>query len=302
MSSPPGHATAWVFGDLMTDVVASIHSPVAWDSDTPARIQTFGGGSAANVAAWLAATGAHVVFVARRGDDPLGRTAEADLSEAGVRCRFVVDPDRPTGTCVVVSDGSARSMFPDRGANSGWRTTDIPADLDASITHVSGYPLLSDEWRPLAAALSAARAKGSAVSVDPSSAALIDEIGPAEFFARTGQLDLLKPNRDEARALTGLDDPEAAGRQLLSVADKVVVTLDRDGALLLDRSGTRMHAPAPQVDVVDTTGAGDAFTAGLLSAWLHGDGPKRLLDEATRTAAACLGVVGARPSVRIGTD
>jgi sugar/nucleoside kinase (ribokinase family) len=291
-----------VFGDLMTDVVASIHSPVAWDSDTPANIQTFGGGSAANVAAWLATTGARVVFVARRGDDPLGRTAEADLSQAGVDCRFVVDPGRPTGTCVVVSDGSARSMFPDRGANAGWRAADIPTDIHAAITHVSGYPLLSEEWRPLAAALSAARASGSAVSVDPSSAALIHEVGPEEFLRRIGPLDLIKPNRDEALALTGLADPEAAGAQLLKVADKVVVTLDRDGALLLDRAGTRMHAPPPQVEVVDTTGAGDAFTAGLLSAWLHGDGPERLLNEATRTAAACLGVVGARPSVRIGAD
>ena len=244
---------------------------MAWDSDTPAEVRSYGGGSAANVSAWLAAAGADVVFVARRGDDSLGRTAEAELAEAGVQCRLIVDGQRPTGSCVVVSDGSARSMFPDRGANEGWVSSDIPADIDATITHVSGYPLLSGAWRPLAMALQAAREHGSAVSVDPSAASLISRLPAAEFFDRTGPLDLLKPNRDEAAALTGLADPEAAGTRLLDVSATVVVTLDRDGALLLDRGGTRLHVPAPGVDVLDTTGAGDAFTAGLLYAWLHGD-------------------------------
>ena len=106
-----------VAGDILVDVLVRIDAPLALESDTPARTTLSGGGSAANVAAWLAATGQDVTFVGGVGDDVLGRGQEADLRALGVRTRMRIDASQPTGTCVVIvtADGR-RTMFPDPGA------------------------------------------------------------------------------------------------------------------------------------------------------------------------------------------
>src|SRR4051794_9023583 len=148
----------------MTDVIACVDAPIARGSDTAASIATHGGGSAANTAAWLAAAGVPVTLVARRGADPLGDAAELALRAAGVRTRLAVDPERPTGTClVVVEPGGERTMLPDRGANRGLQPADVPAiELAAGRhLHLSGYPLLDAPSRPAAlATLQAARRAG----------------------------------------------------------------------------------------------------------------------------------------------
>ena len=108
--------TIVVVGDLMVDVVAALPGPLAHGSDTPARISHTQGGSGANVAAWLAAAGADAAFAGRAGADPLGDAAVAAL--AGVALAVERDPERPTGTCIVlVHPGGERTMIPDAGAN-----------------------------------------------------------------------------------------------------------------------------------------------------------------------------------------
>src|SRR6202042_1884517 len=90
-----------VIGDLMTDTVAHATLPLARGSDTPAKVTPHGGGSGANPAAWLAADGADVAFVGRRGADIAGRNRDMELMGYGVDARLVMDPERPTGTSVV---------------------------------------------------------------------------------------------------------------------------------------------------------------------------------------------------------
>ena len=160
-----------VAGDVMRDVVATLAAPIAHGSDTPAAIAERGGGAGANVAAWLARAGAAVTLIGRVGDDPAGRAAADALRAEGVDLRLSVDPERPTGTCLVlVEPGGERTMLPDPGANAALVAEPLPPD--ATHLHVAGYALLRPGSRAAARALiAAARDAGATVSVDPSSAA-----------------------------------------------------------------------------------------------------------------------------------
>jgi ribokinase len=255
--------TLVVLGDLMVDVVTRVDAPLAHASDTPARISVQGGGSAANVAAWAAHLGTPTALVCRVGDDDRGRAALNEL--AGVDVHAEVDPQRPTGTCVVlVEPGGERTMLPDPGANDG----PLPQIPVGDHLHVVGYALLRDGPRASAmAAIERARAAGMTVSVDPSSWALI----------RPGAIppvDLLLPNEREAELVRG----------------DMVVKLGAAGARWGD-----IHVAAEPVAVVDTTGAGDAFAAGFLAARLSGGGRREALEAGCRVAGLAVAQVGARP-------
>ncbi|MEA2332543.1 MAG: hypothetical protein QOH58_2681 [Thermoleophilaceae bacterium] len=284
-----------MLGDVMVDVVARLSGPVALGSDSAARIALQGGGSAANVAAWLAAQGTAPALVGRVGADDRGAAATAELRAAGVDTRLAVDPERPTGTCVVlVAPGGERTMFPDPGANDALAPGDLPDELLApgGHLHVAGYALLRAGSRSAARwALQRAAAHGMSVSVDPSSAALLAP-GSLDLMEGAG---LLMPNAAEASALTGERDPAGAALALASRVGEVVVTLGADGALWTDGS-EQVHVPAEPVDAVsDTTGAGDAFAAGLLAARLEGAGPAAALGAGCRLAARAVVAPGARP-------
>ena len=283
-----------VVGDVMVDVVTRLSGPVAPGSDSPARIAFEGGGQAANTAAWLAVAGAPVSLVARVGEDAAGRSAVAELAALGVDTRVAVDDERPTGTCVVLvaADGE-RTMFPDAGANGALAPDDLSGDLlkPGSHLHVAGYALLRDGSREAAlSAVERAGAAGMSVSVDPSSAALLSD-GPARLGAG---VDLLVPNALEARALTGLDDPVDAARALAASFPEVVVTLGERGALWTDGADL-VRVEAEPATVVDTTGAGDAFAAGLLAGRVRGAGASAALSAGCALAARAVATPGARP-------
>jgi sugar/nucleoside kinase (ribokinase family) len=282
-----------VAGDVMSDVVATLGGPIAHGSDTAARIVQRGGGAAANVAVWLARAGAPVTLIARVGDDLAGRMTTEALRAEGVDAQLTVDPVLPTGTCVVlVEPGGERTMLPDPGANAALAAAPLPAG--ARHLHVAGYALLHPGSRPAALSLlAAARVAGLTVSVDPSSAAPLARVGPAAFLQWIAGADLLLPNRDEAAVLTGAADAEVAARSLTAHAREVVVKLGDGGALWTD--GTRVErAAAVPVPEADTTGAGDAFAAGLLAARAAGADPLAQLRSGCALAARAVARSGAR--------
>jgi ribokinase len=252
--------TLVVLGDLMVDVVA--RGSLARGGDAPARISVNGGGSAANVAAWAAALATPVTLVCNVGDDERGRTAVDELRAGGVEVQARIDPVRPTGTCVVLVEGGERTMLSDPGANDA-PLAEIPL---GDHLHVVGYALLRDGPRPSAlAAIERARAAGMTVSVDPSPMVRRGAIPP---------VDLLLPNEREAELVEG----------------EMVVKLGAAGARWGD-----VHVPAEPVEVVDTTGAGDAFAAGLLTARLAGADRPAALRAGCATAARAVARVGGRP-------
>src|SRR6201996_5970859 len=207
-----------VIGDLMTDTVAHATLPLARGSDTPAKVTTHGGGSGANVAAWLGADGADVAFIGRRGADIPGRNRDMELMGYGVDARLVMDPERPTGTCVVmVTHKGERTMLSDPGANAALSPDDLPHDLfiPGAHVHVSGYTLLSEGSRAAGlAAIEYARRAGMTASVDGASAAPLDRAGAEPFLELSSGAVLLFVNAAQAKVLTGRDDPEQAARGL----------------------------------------------------------------------------------------
>jgi sugar/nucleoside kinase (ribokinase family) len=283
----------------MVDVLAAMSGPLARGSDTPSRVTTAGGGSAANVAVWLAAQGVPTSYVGRVGDDALGRESVAGLTDRGVTAWVSTEPDLTTGTCIVlVEPGGERSMLPDAGANATLAAADLPqrAFRPGGHLHLSGYTLLNPGSRDAGmAALSMAAAADMTVSVDPSSAAPLAELGAARFLSMTRGVDLLLANRDEAAVLAGTSDPHLAAQQLGDTYREVVVKLGPDGAMW-QQGFIGASAPAERgVEVVDTTGAGDAFAAGFLASWLLHPEPETALAAGCRLAARAVSKVGARP-------
>jgi ribokinase len=285
-----------VLGDVMLDVVARLTAPIALGSDAPARVEFQGGGSAANTAAWLAVAGVRPTLVGRVGDDEPGRAAVAALHAGGVDARLAVEPGRPTGTCVVLVSGDGeRTMFPDPGANDRLATGDLPEDLLApgGHLHVAGYALLRPGSRAAAqSAIARARAREMTVSVDPSSAALLSRA----FLELARGASLMLPNVAEAQALTGEPDLEAAARRLATRFPEVIVKLGADGVLWTDGRDLLRVPAAPIATAIDSTGAGDAFAAGLIAARLKGADLEQALDAGCRLAAEAVGTPGARPA------
>lgn len=287
-----------VVGDIAVDVVAVLAGPLAVASDSAARIRYAGGGAGANVAVWLATLGVPVTLAGRVGADSAGARALADLTAAGVALAVSSDPDEPTGTVIVLVDpGGERSMIPDRGANRALAPTDVPVGLFAGARHLhlSGYPLLDGRSHDAAlAALQRAREHGLTVSVDPASVAPLVEFGPERFLSLTAGTDLLLPNEAEAQLLAGEPDTAVAAHRLADSYGAVVISCGAAGAVWAwdGRSG---HVPAVNTEVVDTTGAGDAFTAGLLAGWRSGASLPECVAAAVQTAARAITQVGARP-------
>ncbi|TDB80873.1 MULTISPECIES: carbohydrate kinase family protein [unclassified Micromonospora] len=290
-----------VVGDLITDVVAVLAGPLAPGSDTAAGIRVVGGGQAANTAAWIAEQGVPVTLVGAVGDDSAGRDRVAELERVGVRCAVEVRPDVPTGTVIVLATGDERTMVAERGANLrltvGHVEQALAAAPDAAHLHLSGYPLLDAASRPAGlAALAAARGRGLTTSVDAASATPLRRTGAAAFLSWVRDVDLLLVNADEAGVLAGGLDPEAQARALSAAARRVVVKRGGAGAVWYDRNATLEVVPSRRVAVVDVTGAGDAFAAGLLAAWLAGAPPRAALTRASDLGALAVSLVGARPA------
>jgi sugar/nucleoside kinase (ribokinase family) len=272
--------------------------PPTYGGDTRATIDVRPGGSGANQAAWLAAAGVVVDLVGRVGDDPFGEFNRADLTRHGVRAQLVLDPAHATGLVVVlVAPDGERTMLTDRGASRHLQPDDVPRALFAagSHFHLSGYVLLDEPTRPAALhALDLARQAGLTVSVDPVAATLIDEVGAERFLAWTGGAQVCIPNLDEAHALVGPGAPEVLAARLAEHYGEVALKMGAAGALWCRAGETPIAAKAAPVTVVDTTGAGDAFCAGYLSAWRRGEPPRAALNSGTRTAARAVSQPGGR--------
>jgi sugar/nucleoside kinase (ribokinase family) len=168
---------------------------------------------------------------------------------------------------------------------------------DARHLHLSGYALFDGESREAGRyALAEAGRLGLGTSVDAASAGPLARVGSTAFLSWVHHADLLLANEAEARVLAGHEGPPAAlARSLTEHFPRVVVKLAEQGAIWASRDADPVVVPAEPATVVDPTGAGDAFAAGLLDAWLGGAGPAEALLAGARLGARAVATTGGRP-------
>jgi sugar/nucleoside kinase (ribokinase family) len=255
-----------VIGDLVADLIVLGATALERGTDNPAEVRLMRGGSAANVA--VAAAPRHPTrFIGRVGDDTLARALVGELEAAGVD--VTVQHDGRTGCIVVLVDAvGERTMITDRGAAAALDAIEPALTADADWVHLPLYGFASPgSRRAVTDAATRAAADGARVSLDLSSVATLRELGREEL-ARL--LDELRPavvfaNEDEARTVAEL-----------GLAVPGVYVVKRGPApVLIAADGSSIEVPIEPVDdVLDSTGAGDAFAAGYIVAALDGADPR----------------------------
>lgn len=260
-------APVTVLGDLNLDLVLEVPAIPLPGGDGVASRQRIGfGGAAANTAVVLHRLGVPSRVLSCVGDDDWGASATAALTDTGVQTGLVrrTALDSTSLNVVAVTPDGERTMLAYRGASALLEPADVPDDLSGDL-HVSGYALLAEPQR--AAAVEAARrahSLGARISLDIP----VDPVTstPEELREFLPSVDVLVIGADEASALSGEREPAAAGRRLAQRGIALVaVKLGARGALLIE-DGAVIEVAALRVDVVDSTGAGDAFCAGLIAA------------------------------------
>ena len=246
------------------------------------------GGKGANQAVSAARHGVGVAMIGCVGADPEGRSLTDALAEEGIDVSGVrVRDDVPTGTAhITVDPDGANTIVVIPGANGALTAADVRSEL---ARRPAPDVILVQLEIPLDAVLAAVAGAEARVVLNPAPARPL----PSELLRH---VDVLVPNVPELGALTGGDEPRTveditARARTLADGLAVVVTMGESGALVVD-GDQATHIPAPRVDAVDTTGAGDAF-CGSLAAGLAGGSS---LVDAARDAVQ----VGSRSTLRRG--
>jgi sugar/nucleoside kinase (ribokinase family) len=274
-------------GDLLLDITIIPDGPLRPDDDRKSRIGVGGGGQAANFCAWTAALGEPVRLVTRVGDDDRGRRLVADLEAKGVEV-CPVWADEPTGAiAVLVGPDGQRSMATERGASVGLSPDDLAPSWfeDVQLIHVPAYSLFLDPLGKAArAAITLIRDSGGMLSIDLSSVAGLEEYGPTRMAY---DLARLKPELLFGTAA----EVATIGVPTEHLAQVPVIKLGAAGCSVYGRL-----IPAPAVQHVDGTGAGDAFAAAFCAAWIHGSTPFEAAQRAVIVASEAVTRTGGRPS------
>jgi ribokinase len=272
-----------VVGSINADlVVVTKRLPAAGETTTGGRFAQHGGGKGANQAVAAARLGAEVTMVGAVGDDDLGGAALRALRDEGIDIEHIAVVEEPTGVALIVVDEHGENQI---AVASGANNEMFLGELDL---HGDGVMLLGHEVSPevVARAGRLAADAGWRVVLNPAPARELADI----------PLFVLTPNATEAAELSGEEDPEQAARVLSErTGAAVLITLGAQGALLYE-DGQATRLPATNVDVVDTTGAGDTVNGALAAELARGAS----LREAAEFALAAAAISTTKPGARGG--
>ena len=277
-------------GDLIEDVVVWLSAEPNLGTDTDSIIQRTRGGSAANVAMFAALTGTESRFIGQVGNDALGQQLCLSLQQAGVDVH-VVSEGRTGSIVVLVQPNGERTFLTDRGVASHLSLVDASLIASVGILHVPSYSLVTE---PLASTsllyIKAAQSLGAVISVDASSTSVLEHFGVARYksLIQSIQPQVFLCNEDEA-ALLGVGATEGMPGAALTV-------IKRGAHITLAISQNNEHfevAVTPVASIVDTTGAGDAFAAGFLPAFVATNDVESAIARGHAVAARVLRSPGA---------
>jgi ribokinase len=287
-------AGVFVVGSVNQDFVLRLERrPEPGETVTDAELSLHPGGKGANQAVAAARLGARVSMLARVGEDAFGSALVENLHGNGVDTRHVESvPGAPTGSAfITVTPDGENAIVVSPGANRSLS----PHDAEAAAESLRDAGVLVAQLEvPVEAVEAAAR-----IVTEGGGRFLLNLAPPREV--PEGLLSLCDPlvvNQHEARLLLGEEmRPGETAKALLGLGPaSAVVTLGEDGAVLSDRKGVESF-PAPEVEVVDTTGAGDAFAGALAARLAAGDSPREAVPYAAAAGAAAVTREGAQGSL-----
>ena len=254
-----------IIGDINVDVITLLSGPLQKNTDTTSVNAITLGGSTCNVAVWLTHLGVKVDLVGAIGEDVLGTWVITQLQAFGVSDENIrTIAGNRTGTCVILVDETgARSMMPDFGANLV-QGVDLGIEKliqESDIVAMSAYTFLRPESRKFALdVLECVEKSNARMVIDAASSSPIEITGAEKVRKYLARADLVLANEDEFAALAS-----GAPADWTNEFRNLIVKRGERGALWLYKGQEVASDKAETVKVLDTTGAGDAFCAGLLS-------------------------------------
>ena len=288
-----------VVGSLNVDMVMNVdHMPAEGETILCDGMTLVPGGKGANQACAAGRLGTDVAMLGAIGDDDYGALQLKSLSEAGVEVGGLLKKEgKNTGTAfITVNKSGNNSIVVVPGANSAFRPEDIEANRELIEQCEIMILQLEIPLDTVCHAAKLAKSLGKTVILDP---APVPEHFPEELYE---YVDIVKPNETELGMLTGIAEAQkhlTEAAQVLKArgVKNVLVTLGGDGVYINPESGEEIRIPACKVKAVDTTAAGDSFTAALAAMLLNGESLEAAAEFANRVSAIVVTRKGAQSSI-----
>ena len=269
-----------VIGDVIEDIIVISKGPKQTNTDNLSSIKATPGGSGANFAVWLASLGVETELIARVSIKDKERL-ESYFKQVKVAPRLETDQEEETGKIVVLVEENNRTFYTDRAANQNLEINNL--DLTGiHLLYISGYSVISLGETKTQQVIQAAKNLGVQVAVDPGSTSFIESFGKDKFFTAIRGADLIFPNQEEYLLL----------EEGITSFPEVVLTKGELGAEVVGVG----KVEAVKVEVVDPTGAGDAFAAKYIAEKLSGSSSLEALEFANDFAALAVTRPGGQPS------
>lgn len=233
------------------------------------EIRITAAGTSAGTSVDLAKLGCKVTAVGAVGNDEMGDILIGILNRHGVNTKYIVRKDgvQTSGTILPIRPNGERPALHVMGSNASFCFDDVPVDLiaKADFVHVGGFYLMPKFDGPdTVKTLKLAKSSGAITTMDilgVKQEKMAEKIAPCMPY-----LDYFMPNLEEAGMITGLSDPDEMCKYFLSAGAKnVILKMGERGSLILSSNGERIRVPAFKVKLVDTTGCGDAWSAGFIA-------------------------------------
>lgn len=255
------------------------------------------GGSTGNAMTALACLGAKPTYVGRIGNDELGRFFMESGTRQGINEKLITCNEHTGVANTFISSYGERSFGTHLGAAMGLKAEDITEDLfeNCDLVHIEGYLVQNHEM--MEKICKTAKKLGLIVSLDLGSWNIVKE--NLDFFHHIirNYVSLVFANREEATALSGMEDAAQSLNYIASLTDTAIVKMGKLGASAMHRGGERVVVPANKIEnVIDTTAAGDYFAAGFLYAYSNAAELRTCLDLGITLSESIIQVVGTRLS------
>lgn len=264
------NSIATIIGDAFVDLIVTVPDVVLGGTYHKKIVTRTGG--VANVAVMIAKLGGRARFIGKVGNDPFGRYFVDSLNQEGVVVSTSIDKKESTGLCISLAyPGGERVLIADRRANDSLSKADLDEHIEDITTskyaYFSGYSLLKPATSScIRYGMQCCHQKNTVV-FNPGAPNLVSD----EFKAVIQQyVDILILNWDEAVQITGASNKEKILFELSKMVELAVITTGEKGCMIVSSDGCERVSAVEKVVAKDTTGAGDAFSAGFLVGKMRG--------------------------------